>query len=225
MPTNTPAPEDARLDPSAGARIYTPGALDFYDIVVHGLSNTFAWRCPTKELIAQYNRNVGSRHMDIGVGTGLFLDRCRFPTPNPTIALVDLNPSALAYTKKRIGRYRPTTHEANVLEPFELDVGPFDSIALNYLLHCLPGDMKSKRAVFANIEPHLAEGGVVFGATILGRSARHNLLARTLIRAYNARGVFGNRDDSLAELEAALGEYFKRVSIVVHGSVALFTAR
>jgi hypothetical protein len=216
------------FDTRPGAALYSMRALRGYDLVVHGISNAYAWRCPTRELIELYNRNVAARHMDIGVGTGYFLDRCRFPGNSPMIALVDLNPSTLEYTSARLRRYRPSTHAADVLKPLSIDVAdaaPFGSIGLTYLLHCLPGDMRTKGVVFENIRPVLAEEGVVFGATILGRGVPHNAFARALMRIYNARGVFSNKDDSLEDLEAALAANFERSTIVVRGCVALFTAR
>jgi hypothetical protein len=79
--------------------------------------------------------------------------------------------------------------------------------------------------VIRNIRPLVAEDGVVFGATILGRAASDNVLAKALMRFYNARGIFGNAGDTTEGLERALAESFARVSIVERGSVALFTAR
>ena len=71
----------------------------------------------------------------------------------------------------------------------------------------------------------LAEGGVVFGATILGRGVPKNGLAKALLRAYNKRGIFSNHSDSEEGLREMLGEHFERVEITVRGMVALFTAR
>jgi ubiquinone/menaquinone biosynthesis C-methylase UbiE len=74
---------------------------------------------------------VGVRHADVGVGTGYFLDRCRFPSATPNITLIDLNRECLATTARRIRRFKPTTYEANVLAPLNLGDARFDSIALN----------------------------------------------------------------------------------------------
>ena len=51
-----------------------------------GLCGTYVWKCPTPEVLAFYDRYVSARHLDVGVGTGCFLDRCRFPSPDPTVA-------------------------------------------------------------------------------------------------------------------------------------------
>lgn len=213
------------MDPSRGAAIYSPFVLSLYDVMVHGVSNALAWGCPTGELVALYDANVAARHMDIGVGTGLLLDRCRFPVPDPAITLVDLNENTLRFASDRIRRYQPAVQVANVLEPFEIEGNPFRSIGMTYLLHCLPGDIRSKSVVFRNIRPMLADGGVVFGATILGQGVPKNRLASALMKVYNARGVFSNREDSEERLREALKAHYERVAITVRGMVAIFTAR
>lgn len=220
-------PCEQKLDTKPGAALYSAGVLRIYDVGVHGLSNALAWRCPTSELLALYDRNASARHMDVGVGSGYFLDRCRFPVAAPRIALVDLNETALKFVSARIRRYQPSSHVADVLMPIDLgEPEPFDSVGLMYLLHCLPGDMTTKAAALRNIRPLVSQDGVVFGATILGlEAAPHNALARALMRTYNERGIFGNERDNLEGLEAALAESFERAEITVRGSVALFTAR
>ncbi|HYV43728.1 MAG TPA: class I SAM-dependent methyltransferase [Myxococcaceae bacterium] len=210
------------ITPSAAA--YSPRSLKMYDWFVLGVSNRLMWRCPTPKLLELYQRHVTGRHMDVGVGTGYYLDKVRFPTPEPVIALVDLSPFSLEYAARRIARYRPTTHRADVLAPFQVNGGGFESVGLTYLLHCLPGDLASKAVVFDHVRPHLAPGAVVFGATILGAGVRHNLGGRALMRAYNARGIMGNVRDAVEALESALAERFARHEVEVHGTVAMFTA-
>ena len=65
----------------AGQAVYTRRTLLAYDFVVLGLSNRFVWKCPTWQLEAHYNWHVSANHLDVGVGTGYFPDRCRFPLP------------------------------------------------------------------------------------------------------------------------------------------------
>ena len=65
----------------------------------------------------------------------------------------------------------------------------------------------------------------VFGATILGRGVRHNAPGRRVMDFYNARGIFGNLEDDLVGLQAALAAQFHDVELRQRGAVALFTAR
>lgn len=64
----------------AGQAVYTKRVLHVYDLFVLGFSNRFVWRCPTPALLAHYDRHVTANHLDVGVGTGYFLDRCHFPS-------------------------------------------------------------------------------------------------------------------------------------------------
>jgi len=191
---------------AAGAAVYNKMVLGIYDLYVLGFSNRFVWRCPSARILDFYNEHVAACHLDVGVGTGYFLDKCRFPVPDPAITLVDLNPNSLQATARRIRRYSPQVHVANALEPLPLQPAAFDSIALNHLLHCLPGD-------------------TLFGTTILGRGAPQNVLARRLMSVYNAKGIFGNTNDTAAELERVLGHHFDRVSVRVTGCVAFFVGQ
>ena len=42
-------------------------------------------------------------------------------------------------------------YRRNVLEPIFLEGERFDSIGLNYLLHCIPGIIESKSVVFDHL--------------------------------------------------------------------------
>lgn len=128
----------------AGQAVYTKPMLAAYDFLVLGFSNCLAWNCPAHRLEAHYNRHISANHLDVGVGTGYFLDRCRFPTPTSRLALTDLNKNALAFTTRRLARYRPDVYRRNALAPIILDAAKFDSVGMNNLLYCLPGSMRSK---------------------------------------------------------------------------------
>ena len=216
-------PADSDVD--AGQRIYTPTVLRAYDLLVLGFSNRFAWRCPSATMLARYERHVGRRHLDVGVGTGWYLDRCAWPGEPPEITLLDLNENSLSMAATRLERYAPQTVRANVLDPLPLGNARFDSAAANYLLHCLPGGIESKAARLAeNVFPFLVPGGVLFGSTILGLGGTHTRLGRRLMRVYNAKGIFSNVGDDERGLERGLASVLTSVKIETVGSVALFAA-
>jgi len=209
----------------AGQAVYTKPVLAFYDGFVLGFSNRWVWRCPSARILALYDRHVTANHLDVGVGTGFFLDRCRFPESAPRLALMDLNPNALEACARRVARYQPSSHRHNVLEPIAFEDEPFASIGLSYLLHCLPGTMTSKAVVFDHLKPLLRPDGVIFGATLLQGGVPRSWGARRLMKLYNAKGIFSNRDDDLEVLRAELGRRFHDVQIEVVGCAALFSAR
>jgi len=192
--------------------------------VVLGLSNSLVWRCPTRRILQLYDRHISVSHLDVGVGTGWYLDHCHFPSAAPRVGLMDLNKSSLAAASHRVVRYQPEQYQVDVLQPVPLGIPPFHSIGLSYLLHCLPGDLESKSVVFDNLAPVLAPGGVIFGATLLSIGVERSGSARGLMRAYNRRGIFSNEDDSVAALRTALERRFRKVDLDVVGCAALFAA-
>ncbi len=209
----------------AGQAVYTPLTLKLYDWAVLGLSNHFLWGCPTRELRAMYDRNVSGDHLDIGVGTGYFLDKAAWPVPKPKITLVDINPHSLSAAAKRIRRYAPTSLAANILDPNAIPTR-HDSVGLCYLLHCLPGAMEQKAAtVFDNVLAALRPAGRLFGATILQGDAPRSRAAQTLMDFYNHKGIFCNSADTFEALEEALSARFSGVKIELQGAVAVFEAR
>ena len=213
-------------DVEAGQAVYTPLVLAFYDLFVLGFSSRFAWRCSSSDMLAFYDRNVGAKHLDVGVGTGFFLDKCRWPVERPELVLLDLNEHSLKAAARRIQRYRPKAVRGDALRPVDLGGARFDSIGMNFLLHCLPGPLEQKSAtVVDNLKPHLASGGAVFGSTILGRGVKHNALGRGLMRVYNKKGIFSNLEDDVEGLQRALAAEFGKVQVELVGAVALFAAR
>lgn len=211
-------------DVLAGQAAYNRWVLAGYDLGVLGISNRFVWRCPTKRLRRLYDEHASARHLDIGVGTGYFLDRARWPEPSPSVTLMDLNENALRTAAARISRFAPRTAVRNALEPVgELPGAPFDSVGVNYLLHCVPGDLGTKAgSVLAAVRPTMSPGAVLFGSTILTAAADLSRPARALIGLYNRKGIFHNLDDHAEALDRALGAAFTTHRIEIIGGVATF---
>ncbi len=210
---------------TAGQAVYSKQLLCVYDVLVLGLSSRLIWQCPAHKIETLYNRHVTANHLDVGIGTGYFVDRCRFPAPAPRIALMDLNPDTLDFCARRIARYHPETYRRNVLAPIAIDAEKFDSVGISYLLHCLPGTMDSKSATFDHLTALMKPDAVIFGATLLQDGVTHNWLAKRLMRTYNDKGVFSNKDDHLDDLVRNLQLRFSEVSVEISGSAALFSAR
>lgn len=203
---------------------YTKTFLKTYDPLLN-FSNRIVWKCPSRRILDLYNEHVSACHLDVGVGTGSLLDKCHFPSSTPVIGLMDLNPNCLQSTADRLQRYHPTTYQANVLEPIQIDMPKFDSIGLNYILHCLPGTMQSKGVIFSHLKPLLNDKGVVFGTTILSIGVQHGRWAKKALKGNNEIGLFNNINDSLSDLESVLQAHFRTHSTHTVGSVAFFVGR
>ena len=207
-----------------GQSIYTKPILSIYDLWVLGISNQYIWKCPTPKLMTHFNNHITSNHLDIGVGTGYFLDKCRFPSPKVRIALMDLNQNSLNETSARIERYNPVEYRLNVLEDIKLDINVFDSISVNYLFHCLPGQLSDKLVVLDNVNYLLSRSGVLFGSTILSHGVNKSRMATSLMSIYNKKGIFCNEEDSIEDLENYLSSNYSAHEIDIQGCVALFSA-
>jgi SAM-dependent methyltransferase len=213
-----------RDDPGyAGQREYTPFFLRIYDPLILGFFTPVVWRCPTARLVKGYRRHLGHRHLDVGPGTGFFLERAGMPDGS-AVTLLDPNVNVLGHASRRLRRLDVTTVEADVCKPLPVQ-GPFDSAALNGVLHCLPGPLSRRAAAVANVAAVLAPTGVLFGASILGSSGRHTRLARRLLEANNRRGTFDNLGDTQEGLGEILQASFERVELETVGSMAIFAAR
>jgi 2-polyprenyl-3-methyl-5-hydroxy-6-metoxy-1,4-benzoquinol methylase len=209
----------------ASQAIYTKQTLALYDLTVLAISNRLAWKCPTKRLLKHYNQMVTANHLDVGVGTGYFLDRCKFPSQTPRVALMDLNSNTLEFTSRRIARYNPKTYRRNILDPINLNVEKFDSVGINYVLHCVPGNLKTKSVALDYLKALMNPNAVLFGSTILQGGVSINRLAKRLMAIYNKKGIFSNQHDNLEDLKSALNQRFKDISVEVIGCVALFSGR
>lgn len=209
----------------AGQASYTPVRLRVYDLLVYRFNMPMLWRCPKDRLLRHYDEHVSARHLDVGVATGVLLDGCRFPVPAPEITLMDLNSNSLRFASQRLSRFAPRIHRANVLEDWGLPAKSFDSIGMTNLLHCLPGSIPAKAVAFDHASAVLAPGGVLFGATILGKGVSHPPYAKLVMSRLNSTGTFGNSHDDAKDLEAALGERFVDHRVDICGAMGLFVAR
>jgi SAM-dependent methyltransferase len=212
-----------RNDPSyKGQAGYNRFLLAIYDPFVLGFMAPAVWRCPIPPVVERYRRNLGPRHLDIGPGTGYFIDKA-VPPDGTEITLLDPNPNVLLRSSRRLAAMHPITIQADVMKPLPID-GPFDSAALSFVLHCLRGPMPNKAVAIRNVAAVLAPHGVLFGGTVLGIGERHTPPARAVLRAFNWKGDFDNLGDTAEGLRQILEDAFHTVEVDVIGSTALFTA-
>ena len=209
---------------TSGQAVYSKKVLSIYDFWVLGVSNHYFWKCPTKLISKQFSMLVSPNHLDVGVGTGYYLKKF-LPQSIRRIALLDLNKNSLETTAKVINHFQPEIYCADVLEPLQLSSEKFDSISINYLLHCLPGNLMEKGILFKHLKSHMNEGAVLFGSTILGKGTKQNLFAKKLMKVYNKKGIFSNHNDDLETLVILLNSHFSDVKIEVIGCVVLFSGK
>ena len=205
-----------------GQSEYTPFFLKVYDPVILGFFTRVVWRCPTTFLVDHYRRHIRPRHLDVGPGTGYFLERAGLPAGAP-VTILDPNVNVLEHASRRLSALDITAVEADVLKPLPLN-RTFDSAALHGVIHCLPGPLSRKAVAVANVAAVLAPTGVLFGASLLGASGPHPWLSRRILAALNRRGTFDNLGDTQEGLEEILQASFEHVELETIGSMAIFVA-
>jgi hypothetical protein len=201
--------------------VYTRRFLTVYDTLILGFYLRWVWRCPRTRLAERYRAHTGARHLDVGPGTGYFLDVADLSEATE-ITLLDPNPDVLAHAAKRLSRYAPVTVRADACEPLPL-TGNFESAALNLVLHCISGTER-KAAAIRHVAERLDEGGVLFGSSVLGTPDVHSRLGRIALPVLNRRGIFSNLADSEQGLRDLLNDAFVDVVLERIGAVAVFVA-
>lgn len=212
-----------RDDPAyRGQSEYTGSFLRVYDAVILGFFLRFVWRCPTSRLVEGYRQHIRDRHLDVGPGTGYFIERSGLPDGS-RVTILDPNQNVLDYATRRLSRLEVTAVRADVLKPLPVH-GSFNSAALHGVIHCLPGPLARKAAAVTNVAAVLAPDGVLFGMSILGLSGPQTWLSRLVLGTLNRRGTFDNLTDTEEGLKEILGASFEQVELETVGSVAIFVA-
>jgi SAM-dependent methyltransferase len=212
-----------RSDPAyKGQAGYNPAMLAIYDVWVLRFMARAVLKVPIAPFVARYRRQMGRRHLDVGPGTGYFIEQAS-PPADTEITLLDPNPHVLRHASKRLAAWGPVAVEADVMQPLPVE-GGFDSAALSFVLHCLRDPMSNKAVAIRNVADALAPDGVLFGGTVLGTHEPHTRSARAFLWAANKQGGFDNREDTLEGLREILEASFTQVEIERSGSSALFSA-
>ena len=222
--TTESAPSITTTEEKPQETVYTPWRLAFYDFWVLGIVSTWAWGCSTaKYLIPHFRSNVGTKHLDIGAGTGYYLRKAEIPT-STELTILDNEKPALDLAMERSKRTDAKGIVADILHPLGVK-DKFDSISMYYLLHCIPATVQEKCNIFSHIKYNMTANGVIHGANVLGKGVRKdNRFAAFIRRGCLNHGVFHNREDNAYEFEHALRQNFKKVETWVIGSVFMFRA-
>jgi SAM-dependent methyltransferase len=177
--------------------------LAIYDPWVLGFMARADWRSPIPPVVERYRRLLGRRHLDVGPGTGYFLDKAA-PPAGTEFTLLDPNPNVLAKASRRLAAMQSGCDRGGRMKPLPLE-GRFDSAALSYVLHCLRGPQANKAVAIRNI----ADDPTAFcsAGPSLGLEERHTPQARAVLRAFNRAGDFDNLGDTA---EGSVGSWRAR---------------
>ena len=106
-----------KSDPSyKGQSGYNAAMLAIYDVWVLKFMTNAVWKVPVAPGVDRYRQHMGHRHLDVGPGTGYFIEKAD-PPRDTEITLLDPNPTVLRYVAKRLKERHPITVEADVMRP------------------------------------------------------------------------------------------------------------
>lgn len=220
-----------QLTHAASDAVYTPATLRKYDRFVWQFNAPFLWRIHLEEVKGLYNDGLlhSKRHAEIAVGTGLLLRELNVPDSLVDITLLDLNPHSLeacqtllsSHPHYEYSQVQFTPIQCDILQPVPVKLHhQYDSVAANFLLHCLSGEgsASSQTALRHAADLLKPKTGVLFGTTVLGQALlndadRAGPAALETLRLYNEWGIFGNLDHTYADLSRTLHELFHDVEV------------
>jgi SAM-dependent methyltransferase len=222
---------------SSSEAVYTKPTLHMYDDIVWGFNSPCLWHIVESDIQDLYNRLASARHAEVAVGTGLFLTKTTASLE--AVTLIDLNPNTLSTCRERMEKTNASIKiDEQVLDILQDEsvstdmLHAFDSVAVNFLLHCLGGSRpQTTKTLFKQLSRLTSPEGVCFGSTILGRSVSEAnndptcRAAHITLNLYNQMGIFSNLEDDLASVEAAIKDSFEDVSVRQVGHCAVWEAR
>ena len=205
------------------ASFYTAPLLFFYDYYVFKFASRLVFHCPERKVIDFYLERITSNHLEVGVGTGYLLNKCAEQGKIASLSLLDFNKNCLDVTEKALATYMPDKHHANILEPLPIHNRKYDSVGINFVLHCVPGSFREKGVALDHIAEHLNKGSTLFGSTIIYYPGQSKL-SKFVMNIYNRKGIFNNTRDTREELAEALARNYSNIEISQTGNVLFFTA-
>ena len=105
-----------------------------YDLGLYRFVSPFIWRCSTQRLLDNYVENVSQNHLEIGVGSGYFLQRTLCADFLQRLVLLDLNPRCLKKSARRLLEFGPENYQHNILLPMKDDGEKYASVGMNLSL-------------------------------------------------------------------------------------------
>jgi phospholipid N-methyltransferase len=177
-------------------------SLKFYDFAVNDINCNYVWRCNKKYIIQNYKKNIGKNHLEIGPGTGYFLNN-NYPINN--LYLMDINNETLNFTKENLqNKYNNISKINHNIFEDKFKLNNLDSVGLNYVLHCVPGKLEIKIDKLIN---NLSSNQEIkyFGATVVNNKYLQTNLSRVELYYLNKYKIFNNKNDNFYNLIS----YFK----------------
>ena len=157
-----------------------------YDKFVNKVNCEKVWKCPQKHIINNYRRNINENHLEIGPGTGYFLSKENLDVNLNKLTLIDVNSEILDYSRNKLqSQYSDINILCHDLFTCEIpDSVVFNSVGINYVLHCVPGNLQTKLdKLISNLGDNKYN---LFGASVICDPLHMNPIAEYELMFLNA---------------------------------------
>jgi len=172
---------------------FVSSSIKFYDFLVNDLNCNYAWRCHKSNIFKNYQKNLRSNHLEIGPGSGYFLNPKFHKKEISNLFLMDVNQPILEASQQNLEKHYSNIQllNHNIFNK-ELDSLKINSIGINYVLHCVPGPLDQK---LEKLHLNLPKNTNIFGATVISDFERQTELSKLELKVLNHKGIFNNKMD------------------------------
>ena len=199
--------------------------LKHYDKIVNRINCLYVWKCSENYIINHYRNNISSYHLEIGPGTGYFLkkENLRKNFSIQQLTLLDVNENILNYSKQNLKNDYDhkiiTVHQDVFSKKINKNI-KFNSVGINYVLHCIPGTLENNIDTLIN---NLGSSNYnLFGSTLICDPLHMNPIAEYELILLNNLGIFNNSNDTYEQFIEYLNNNKIKHNILKIGYVAIF---
>lgn len=190
-----------------------------YDLLVNNLNCKYVWKCDQKYIQNIYDKNITRNHIEIGPGTGYFLKKYKFDN----LTLIDVNQDILEESSRNLENNCKNINiiNHNIFEKNnKLEIKNYNSIGINYVLHCVPNDLSYSISNMINNIPN--NNLTLFGSTVIPSEKDKFSLAQLEIYFLNKFGIFNNKSHSVNDISLYIKNNFQNYNMNKIGNSFLF---
>ena len=202
------------------------GNMFFYDLLVNKLNCKYIWRCNYNIINSLYDRNISKHHLEIGPGTGFFINKFKFDN----LTLCDINQDILDYSFDNLKNNSKNISKINFnlfdnLSQTNLNKNvKFESVGANYVLHCIPGKIEDKLLTLVHNLKKINKSHkcVLYGGTVINDPYYNTFLSNALIKCLNHFKIFNNKEDFSYNIINNLEKHNIKFDYSIVGCVFIF---
>ena len=203
----------------------------------------YVWRYSREDQLLAYQSSMANskNHLEIGTVSVWLPIMASKDLSSTRYCLLDIDQSAVISAKQHmINAGVPSNHiqsiQGDALQIDKLSLPndqPFDSVAISYVLHCIPGSLNHKLPLILDGLSRLDsvnENTIFFGSTITYPDINDDASIEDKIGLHSMHllqrvGIFNNGQDKHSDFDKIFSNYFNEYEIEKTGFVSSFCAK